>query len=126
MPRRRFQSNVCTCMGHRQLLARVPVLIANTLMRKVLFFFGLLIATYALLIALGRVGGTTPWFDMRQINSVGVFAMFIYGTLIFGEFRLAFAFGGIAVLMAGNLMTVQRFTQAASIDVITFLIGTFL
>ena len=41
--------------------------------------------------------------------------MFIYGTLLFGEFRLAFAFGGIAMLMASNLITVQKFTEAASL-----------
>ena len=52
--------------------------------------------------------------------------MFIYGTLLFGEFRLAFAFGGIALLMMFDLLSVERFTQSASLDVIIFLIGTFL
>src|SRR6266516_2080588 len=48
------------------------------------------------------------------------------GTLLFGDFRLAFAFGGIALLMICNLLSVERFTQAASLDVLIFLIGTFL
>ena len=65
-------------------------------------------------------------FDNRQLLSISIFSMFIIGTLLFGEFRLAFAFGGIALLMAFNLLTVERFTQAASLDVIIFLIGTFL
>jgi Na+/H+ antiporter NhaD/arsenite permease-like protein len=65
-------------------------------------------------------------FDSRQILSISIFSMFIYGTLLFGEFRLAFAFGGIALLMMCNLLTVERFTQAASLDVLIFLIGTFL
>ena len=46
----------------------------------------------------------------RQIASIQIFTMFIYGTLLFGEFRLAFAFGGIALLMICNLITVDRFT----------------
>jgi Na+/H+ antiporter NhaD/arsenite permease-like protein len=65
-------------------------------------------------------------FNARQISSIGIFSMFIYGTLLFGEFRLAFAFGGIAMLMVGNLLSVERFTQAANLDVLIFLIGTFL
>src|SRR5260221_2254923 len=52
--------------------------------------------------------------------------MFIYGTLLFADYRLAFAFGGIAMLMICNLLSVERFTQAASLDVLIFLIGTFL
>src|SRR3954466_7253245 len=92
-------------------------------MRKVGFFFGLIIATLLAVYA-GRWIGLD--FNARQITSIGIFTMFIYGTLLFGEFRLAFAFGGIALLMICNLLTVERFTQSASLDVLTFLIGTFL
>src|SRR4051812_29378736 len=93
-------------------------------MRKVIQFAALLGGTVGLLLVL-RATGRVP-FDTRQILSVAVFSMFIYGTLLFGEFRLAFAFGGIALLMATNLLTVRRFTEAASLDVLIFLIGTFL
>jgi Na+/H+ antiporter NhaD/arsenite permease-like protein len=65
-------------------------------------------------------------FDYRMILSISIFSMFIFGTLLFGEFRLAFAFGGIALLMGCGLITVERFTQSASLDVLVFLIGTFL
>src|SRR5881394_3083400 len=92
-------------------------------MRKVIYFFGLLGLTLVALL-LGRFIGVE--FDVRQIASIGIFSMFIYGTLLFGEFRLAFAFGGIAMLMACGLLTVRRFTEAASLDVLIFLIGTFL
>src|SRR3982750_4911093 len=92
-------------------------------MRNVLYFFGLLAGTIAVLfgVKLIDIHFTTP-----QILSVTIFSMFIYGTLLFGDFRLAFAFGGIALLMALNLLTVKRFTEAASLDVLIFLIGTFL
>src|SRR5437763_2788994 len=93
-------------------------------MRNVIKFFGLLGGTILLLLALRGSGLLV--FGARQIVSIGIFSMFIYGTLLFGEFRLAFAFGGIALLMACNLLSVQRFTQAASLDVLIFLIGTFL
>src|SRR5438270_180006 len=93
-------------------------------MAKVWKFFGLLGATAFLLLFLRGTGLLV--FDVRQIASILIFSTFIYGTLLFGEFRLAFAFGGIALLMAGNLLTVDRFTQAADLDVLVFLIGTFL
>ena len=92
-------------------------------MRRVVLFFALLGGTVAALLLLRTVDVR---FDARQLASITVFSMFIYGTLLFGEFRLAFAFGGIALLLALNLLTVQRFTEAASLDVIVFLIGTFL
>src|SRR3954462_10946717 len=93
-------------------------------MSKVIKFFSLLIATVLLLVVLRATGALV--FDTRQILSIGIFSMFIYGTLLFGDFRLAFAFGGIALLMICNLLTVERFTQSASLDVLVFLIGTFL
>ena len=93
-------------------------------MAKVWKFFGFLGATILLLLMLRATGLMV--FDARQILSIGIFSMFIYGTLLFGEFRLAFAFGGIALLMACDLITVERFTQAADLDVLVFLIGTFL
>src|SRR5882724_817086 len=93
-------------------------------MPKAAKFFGLLGGTILLLFAL-RLGNALV-FNNRQILSIGIFSMFIYGTLLFGDFRLAFAFGGIALLMICNLLSVERFTQSASLDVLIFLIGTFL
>jgi Na+/H+ antiporter NhaD/arsenite permease-like protein len=93
-------------------------------MAKVAKFFGLLGGTLLLLFVLRWSNALV--FDNRQILSIGIFSMFIYGTLLFGDFRLAFAFGGIALLMICNLLSVERFTQAASLDVLIFLIGTFL
>src|SRR5258706_1141948 len=93
-------------------------------MAKVWKFFGLLGGTILLLIVISKTGWLV--FQPHQILSVSIFSMFIYGTLLFGDFRLAFAFGGIALLMICNLLSVERFTQAASLDVLIFLIGTFL
>ena len=92
-------------------------------MRNTLFFFGLVAATVAVLLGLRLVDVR---FERAQCLSVVIFSTFIYGTLLFGEFRLAFAFGGIAALLATNLLTVEGFTQAANLKVIVFLIGMFL
>jgi Na+/H+ antiporter NhaD/arsenite permease-like protein len=92
-------------------------------MRKVLFFFGLLIATLVALLAV-RLAGV--YFSTTQVLSVAIFSMFIYGTLLFGEFRLGFAFGGIALLLALNLMDVPQFVESANLKVIIFLVGMFL
>jgi Na+/H+ antiporter NhaD/arsenite permease-like protein len=93
-------------------------------MSKVIKFFVLVFATIGALI-LARSTGTLA-FDLRQITAITIFSIFIYGTLLFGELRLAFAFGGIAVLMALGLLSVEGFTQSASLNVIIFLVGMFL
>lgn len=93
-------------------------------MDKLLKFLGLVTATVLLLFVLRWTHALE--FNNRQILSISIFSLFIYGTLMYGEFRLAFAFGGIAALMACRLLTVERFITAASLDVIIFLIGTFL
>ena len=87
-------------------------------------FFGLLAATLLGLLVCRWTGALV--FNARQILSIEIFSMFIYGTLLFGDFRLAFAFGGIALLMALGLLSVEGFVQSASLNVIVFLIGMFL
>src|SRR5687768_14429622 len=92
-------------------------------MNKAVAFFLLVIGTFAALLALRLVNVN---FNGAQLASILVFSTFIYGTLLFGEFRLAFAFGGIAVLLALNLLTVEGFTEASNLKVIIFLVGMFL
>lgn len=93
-------------------------------MNNVSKFFALLLGTLVSLLVLRWTGILV--FDGRQILSTLIFSVFIYGTLLFGDFRLAFAFGGIALLFALNLLTVEGFVQSASLNVIVFLIGMFL
>lgn len=94
-------------------------------MQKVIYFFGLIAATIGVLFAcdLPFIG---MHFDISQKLSVVIFSTFIYGTLLYGEFRLAFAFGGIAMLLALGLLDVPGFTEAANLKVIIFLVGMFL
>jgi Na+/H+ antiporter NhaD/arsenite permease-like protein len=83
------------------------------------YFVALLAGTFALLYA-------SDWFDARQLASICIFSTFIFGTLLFGECRLAFAFGGIALLLALNLLDIPRFVESANLKVIMFLVGMFL
>ncbi|HEX8915670.1 MAG TPA: SLC13 family permease [Humisphaera sp.] len=93
-------------------------------MKNVYKFAGLLGGTIVTLLVLSGTGWVP--FTAPQILSVAIFSCFIYGTLLFGDFRLAFAFGGIALLLGLNLLTVQGFTEAANLKVIIFLVGMFL
>lgn len=96
----------------------------NPSMKKVLGFFGLIAGTVLLLVSLREQGHAL--FNARQILSVTIFSTFIYGTLLYGEFRLAFAFGGIALLLALNLMDIPQFVESANLKVIIFLVGMFI
>ncbi|QOV88756.1 ArsB/NhaD family transporter [Humisphaera borealis] len=93
-------------------------------MKKVIQFGALLAGTVLVLLLCSKTGFLE--FNAQQIQSVAIFSCFIYGTLLFGEFRLAFAFAGIALLLGLDLVTVQGFTEAANLKVIIFLIGMFL
>lgn len=92
-------------------------------MKKVAYFFALLIATVLGMLLFKH---NDPNVTGQMVLSVTIFSMFIYGTLLFGEFRLAFAFGGIALLLALNLLTVEQFVISAQLNVIIFLVGMFL
>ena len=84
-------------------------------MKKPLLFLGIL----------AGVGGflATQQFTTQQIISTLVFLSVICGTLFYWSFRLTFAFGGIAVLLATNLLDVEHVIEFAGLDVILFLVG---
>jgi Na+/H+ antiporter NhaD/arsenite permease-like protein len=95
----------------------------SKLPKSVMFFLMLVTTVLGMLIV--RWTGVLP-LDARQMASIAIFSTFIYGTLLFGDFRLAFAFGGIGALLALDLLTVEGFVKAASLNVIIFLVGMFL
>ena len=93
-------------------------------MRRVLLFFALVIGTLLLLVSLRE--GDKGLFNGWQVASITIFAMFIYGTLLYGEFRLGFAFGGMSLLLALDLISVTQFVESAHLNVIMFLVGMFI
>ena len=62
-------------------------------------------------------------FTTQQIISTCVFLTVICGTLFYWQFRLTFAFGGIAVLLAANLLDIAHIIEFAGLDIILFLAG---
>ena len=92
-------------------------------MPKPLLFFVLMVCTAGALLSARWVGLR---FDRKQVESLLVFSAFIYGILLYEDRKLAFAFGGVATLMTLGLLSVEQFVASSGLDVIVFLLGTFL
>lgn len=77
------------------------------------------------LCCLAGVAGITllSGFTPRQVTAATIFTGFIAGTLLFWKFRLAFALGGVAVLLAAGVLDLPHLIEFAGLDVILFLVG---
>ena len=62
-------------------------------------------------------------FTTGQMVATLVFSTIICGTLFYWKFRLAFAFAGISILLACNLLDVEHIIKFAGLDIILFLVG---
>src|SRR3989338_7045829 len=62
-------------------------------------------------------------FTPAQIASTVIFLTIIGGTLTYWARRLAFAFVGIAVLLALRLLDIPHLIEYAGLDIILFLFG---
>jgi Na+/H+ antiporter NhaD/arsenite permease-like protein len=91
-------------------------------MKAFLFILILVLATATLFAC--RYAGLP--MDHRQIESLAIFCALIAGCLIYEERRLAIAMGGVAALLALGLLSVEQFVASAGVDVVLFLLGTFL
>jgi len=80
-----------------------------------MIMIAILVATAAMLVGSG--------FSVRQIIASLVFLMILLGTLFYWKFRLGFAFGGISILLAANLIDIPRVIEFAGLDIILFLVG---
>ena len=65
---------------------------------------------------------SAPLSGQQQLATL-VFLSLIIGTLFFWQYRLAFAFGGVAVLLTTHLIDVPHIIEFASLDIILFLMG---
>ncbi len=83
--------------------------------RKIFYILGILVAVSGIL--------TLAAFSPPQIIATLVFLIVICGTLFYWQFRLTFAFGGIAILLATNLLDVPHVIEFAGLDIILFLVG---
>ncbi|MEM3890895.1 MAG: SLC13 family permease [Nitrososphaerales archaeon] len=61
--------------------------------------------------------------DFKQTISLVVFMGFIFGTLLYWRFRLAFALTGIVILLVLGLIDVPTLVDFSGLDIILFLMG---
>jgi len=61
--------------------------------------------------------------DFKQTASLVAFLGFIFGTLLFWRFRLAFALMGVVILLVLGLIDVPTLIEFAGLDIILFLMG---
>lgn len=61
--------------------------------------------------------------NSAQRVSIAVFSTLIIGTLLFWKFRLAFALGGLAILLGTGVLDIPTLIEFAGLDIILFLVG---
>ncbi|RPI99276.1 MAG: hypothetical protein EHM36_16235, partial [Deltaproteobacteria bacterium] len=62
-------------------------------------------------------------FSTRQVLSIWIFFIVIFGTIFFWRFRLAFSLIGISLLLAFGLLDIPHLVESAGLDIILFLVG---
>jgi Na+/H+ antiporter NhaD/arsenite permease-like protein len=85
-----------------------------------------LTAKFIILILISVFLGLSAKFiglNTRQALSISIFSCSVLGTLFFWDFRLSFAFLGIAVLLITRTIDLGHLVQFSSLEVILFLVG---
>jgi Na+/H+ antiporter NhaD/arsenite permease-like protein len=82
------------------------------------------VAATAAALANGRVTGQV--LNSRQIQSLTIFCGLICGILIYEDHRLVVALCAVAAILGLGLLSIAQAVSAAGLDVILFLLGTFL
>ncbi|MBI4358963.1 MAG: anion permease [Candidatus Omnitrophica bacterium] len=62
-------------------------------------------------------------FTRDQVIATSIFLLVICGTLFYWQFRVTFAFAGIAVLLGSKLLDIPHVIEHAGLDIILFLVG---
>jgi len=81
----------------------------------VISFFLILLSIYGILSAIK--------LPNNQMISMLIFASTVAGTLLFWNFRLAFALGGVGILMASKILSLDLMIDYMSLDVVVFLVS---
>lgn len=84
-------------------------------MRNTVFYFIGLIIT---ILASSFMGLTA-----KQLMAVGAFSAIFFGAIFFWHYRLAFALGGVGILLVTGLLDVPHMIEFANVDIVLFLIG---
>jgi len=103
--------------------SRLPRVLPKRLPRATLFIS--LLAVMVMVFADGLRAGVLS--DHRQIASLSIFCGVMFGILLYEENRLVVCSIAVAATLGfGLFSSVQQFVGAAGLDVILFLLGTFL
>ena len=78
---------------------------------------------FFVLLACACLGAWFAHLNTQQILAVTIFSSFILGTLLYWQFRLAFALLGITALLATRLIDIPHLIEFASVDIILFLVA---
>ncbi len=78
---------------------------------------------YFSILAIAALAFIAIGFTPKQVIATCVFLMILCGTLFYWKFRLTFALGGLAVLLATNLLDIPHVIEFAGLDIILFLMG---
>jgi len=88
-----------------------------------LILLAALVGAMAALLAAGRFAGFV--LNHRQIESLSIFYGLILGILLFEDHRLAVAIIAVTLILLLGLLSLQQLVSAAGLDIIFFLLGTF-
>ncbi len=81
------------------------------------------VAYYAATVAAVTLTAIAADFTSTQIKATAVFAAIICGALFFWTYRLAFAFLGLAAMLALGVIDVKTIVAFAGLDIVLFLVG---
>src|SRR6056297_1555885 len=74
-------------------------------------------------ILMGFLASYAGMHEERQVLAISIFTLIISATLMFWNFRLAIAFIGMAIILGGNVISLEQFISSAELDIILFLVG---
>jgi len=74
-------------------------------------------------ILMGLLASYAGMHEERQVLAISIFTLIISATLMFWNFRLAIAFIGMAIILGGNVISLEQFISSAELDIILFLVG---
>ena len=96
-------------------LHRIESSVTKPTNAHVISFFGTILFLYVAL--------SVAKLPDNQMISILVFASTVAGTLLFWNFRLVFALGGVGVLMASRILSLDLMIDYMSLDVVVFLVS---
>ncbi len=84
------------------------------------------VVLYALCVIAAPLALSTLGLEGGQVLATAGFCMILFGAIFFWRQRLTFAFAGVALLLATDLLDVEHLIEFAGLEIILFLAATML